>query len=62
MTATEKLTNVESENKANRETIQRLVHDLDKLEKDSINNKLVFDNMKAVSLNRSIVSQLFHIY
>lgn len=48
MTTQETLTQVESENKANRETIQRLVNELNKFEKDSVQNKLTFESIKAV--------------
>jgi hypothetical protein len=48
MTKDEKLTQIEAENKANRETIQRLVNELNKFEKDSVNNKLAFESLKAV--------------
>lgn len=47
MTTQETLTQVESENKANRETIQRLVNELNKFEKDSVQNKLTFESIKA---------------
>lgn len=49
MTVTEHLTSVESENKANRETIQRLVGEISKIEKDAGNSKVLSDQLKAVS-------------
>ena len=49
VTTIESLTHQESENKANRETIQGLVNELNKIEKDSNNNRLTLDNMKVVS-------------
>lgn len=49
MTTQESYTQIESENKANRETIQRLVNEINKFEKDSVQNKLLFENIKAVS-------------
>ena len=48
MTTTENLTSNESENKANRETIQRLVNELNKCEKDTMNARISSDNLKAV--------------
>ncbi|CAF0745813.1 unnamed protein product [Brachionus calyciflorus] len=47
VTTTEQYTTVDTENKANRETIQRLVNELNKFEKDSMNNKIAADNLKA---------------
>lgn len=47
VTTTENLTHHESENKANRETIQRLVNELNKIEKDITNEKLSRDAIKA---------------
>lgn len=47
MTTTEYLTTNESENKANRETIQRLVNEINKFEKDAANTKIGMDNLKA---------------
>ena len=47
MTTSESLAHNEAENKANRETIQRLVNELNKFEKDSMNNKVASDNLKA---------------
>lgn len=49
MTQTEKLTQTESEIKANRETIQRLVNEMNKFEKDSVSTKVLIDTLKAVS-------------
>ena len=49
MTTTEKLTTCEAEAKANRETIQRLVKELNKFEKDSVGSKIIVDTLKAVS-------------
>ena len=51
VTSIDGLTHQEAENKANRETIQRLVNELNKIEKDSNNNRLTLENMKVVSLN-----------
>jgi ribosomal protein S7 len=48
MTTTDSLTNNEAENKANRETIQRLVNEINKFEKDAMNIKIVSDTLKAV--------------
>jgi hypothetical protein len=48
LTTAENSSKIDAENKANRETIQRLVNELNKLEKDSTNNKLSFENLKAV--------------
>lgn len=47
MTSTEQFTTSESENKANRETIQRLVNEINKFEKDAANTKVLIDNLKA---------------
>lgn len=47
VTTTDNLTHNESENKANRETIQRLVNELNKFEKDATNAKLASDSLKA---------------
>ncbi len=49
MTNSEKLSSLETEAKANRETIQRLVNELSKIEKDSVNNKILIDTLKGVS-------------
>lgn len=49
VTSIDSLTHQEAENKANRETIQRLVNELNKIEKDSNNNRLTLENMKVVS-------------
>lgn len=58
MTSHENFTHLEAENKANRETIQRLVNELNKFEKDSVNNKLAFESLKAVRFknNNNILS------
>jgi hypothetical protein len=48
MTTTESLNSNVSENKANRETIQRLVNEINKFEKDATNTKLDVDKFKAV--------------
>jgi hypothetical protein len=48
MTTNEKLSSCETEAKANRETIQRLVNDLNQLEKSSVNTKVMVDTLKAV--------------
>ena len=48
MTTNEQYTSLESENKANRETITRLVNELNKFEKDAMNNKISADSLKAV--------------
>ena len=50
MTQTEKVTQIEAELKANRETIQRLVNEMNKFEKDSVATKTLTDTLKAVSL------------
>jgi chromosome segregation ATPase len=50
MTTTEHLTTNESENKANRETIQRLVNEINKFEKDAAHTKVAMDQLKAVIL------------
>lgn len=47
VTTIDNLTHNESENKANRETIQRLVNEINKFEKDSMNVKLTSDSLKA---------------
>ena len=49
MTQTEKVTHIEAELKANRETIQRLVNEMNKFEKDSVATKTLTDTLKAVS-------------
>ncbi len=49
MTSTEKLTQSDAETKANRETIQRLVNEMNKFEKDSVSTKVLVDTLKAVS-------------
>lgn len=54
MTSQESFTHIESENKANRETIQRLVNEINKFEKDSVQNKLLFEQIKAVSIQNQI--------
>lgn len=54
MTSQESFTHIESENKANRETIQRLVNEINKFEKDSVQNKLLFEQIKAVSIQNLI--------
>lgn len=48
MTAQESHTQIELENKANRETIQRLVGEMNKIQNESVQNKLLFENIKAV--------------
>jgi wobble nucleotide-excising tRNase len=48
MTTNEKLSSLETEAKANRETIQRLVNELSKIEKDSVNNRVLIDTLKGV--------------
>lgn len=47
MTTSEHLSANESENKANRETIQRLVNEINKFEKDAANTKVATDHLKA---------------
>lgn len=47
VTTSDQFTTSEAENKANRETIQRLVDELNKIEKESINSKIAADNIKA---------------
>ena len=54
LTTSDNLSHNEAENRANRETIQRLVNELNKLEKDTVNTKVASDTLKAVSWqNRS---------
>ena len=48
MTTSEQLNQSDAENKANRETIQRLVNELNKCEKDAASTKVVIDTLKAV--------------
>ena len=48
VTSSEGLSRNESENKANRETIQRLVNEINKFEKDAASFKLSNDQIKAV--------------
>jgi hypothetical protein len=48
MTTTEHLTSIEAENKANRETIQRLVNEISKFEKETTNSRISVDTLKAV--------------
>ena len=50
LTTTESLTHSEADAKANRETITRIVADLNKLEKDAMNAKIGSDNLKAVNI------------
>jgi len=47
MTTANSLETNESENKANRETIQRLVNEINKFEKNSADTTLIIDNLKA---------------
>ena len=49
LTKNEKLDSLEKENKADRETINRLVNELNKIEKDQANFKLTSQNLKVVS-------------
>ena len=49
LTTNESLTHSEADAKANRETITRIVADLNKLEKDAMNSKIASDNLKAVT-------------
>lgn len=50
LTTTDSLTHSEADAKANRETITRIVADLNKLEKEAMNSKIAGDNLKAVSV------------
>lgn len=52
VTTTEKLAASEAEAKANRETIQRLVNEINKFEKDSVSTKLLVDTLKGVSIKK----------
>lgn len=47
VTTTDKLNETDAEAKANRETITRLVNELNKFEKETVNNKLVVETLKA---------------
>lgn len=47
MSITDNLSSNEAENKANRETIQRLVNEINKFEKSSADHTVVVDNLKA---------------
>ena len=53
VTTSDSLTQNESENKANRETIQRLVNEINKFEKDAANLKLSSDHIKAVRIKKN---------
>jgi len=62
MTTTERLNTIESENKANRETIQRLVNEINKFEKDAANTKVAMDHLKAVCFTYLFICKVFKYY
>jgi chromosome segregation ATPase len=62
MTTSEHLSANESENKANRETIQRLVNEINKFEKDAANTKVAMDHLKAVCFTYLFICKVFKYY
>jgi hypothetical protein len=62
LTTTDSLTHSEADAKANRETITRIVADLNKLEKEAMNSKIAGDNLKAVSFTYCISSVRFSAF
>ena len=62
MTTTEGFNSNVAENKANRETITRLVNEINKFEKDSANTKVDVDKLRAVFIYSKFLLQQWEFF